>query len=100
MAWSTSTRRYRLPPNWADLRRQTKQRAKGRCEAAQHEPNCDGIGTDADHVTQGDNHALANLQWLSKPCHWAKTRRENAARNSQAATLRRRPTEQHPGRRQ
>lgn len=98
MAWSTSDRRARLPADWAAIRRAVKRRANGRCEAEQHHPDCDGIGTDADHKTAGDNHSLENLQWLSKPCHWAKTKRENAARNKQQAALKRRPAEQHPGR--
>jgi 5-methylcytosine-specific restriction endonuclease McrA len=99
MAWATSDRRHRLPRNWVDLRRQVKARANGLCEAAQHVSQCDGIGTDCDHVTQGDDHSLTNLAWLSEPCHRAKTARETAARNERNAALKRRPTETHPGRR-
>ena len=98
MAWDTSTRRQRLPSDWAELRRLTKRRANGKCEADTHAPGCDGTGTDADHKVQGDNHNLDNLQWLSGPCHWAKTRQENAARNKANAALKRKPTEPHPGR--
>lgn len=98
MPWSTSDRRLRLPRNWHELKRQVKARARGLCEAEQHDPRCDGVGTDCDHVLQGDDHSLGNLQWLSGPCHRAKTARESAARNHERAGLRHRPTEQHPGR--
>jgi 5-methylcytosine-specific restriction endonuclease McrA len=97
MTWSTSDRRQRLPPNWQTLRRQARDRAHGLCEATRHDPRCDGKGTDADHITAGDSHHLANLQWLSGPCHRAKTARETAARNRQTAALKRRPVERHPG---
>ena len=98
MAWVTSDRRHGLPGIWADLRRQVKARANGLCEAAHHVSQCDGIGTDCDHVKQGD-HSLTNLAWLSEPCHRAKTALETAARNAKNAALKRRPTEIHPGRR-
>ncbi|WIE54215.1 HNH endonuclease [Curtobacterium sp. MCBD17_003] len=74
-----------------------RTRARGLCEAEHHEPDCDGIGTDADHLVMGDNHSMDNLQWLSGPCHKAKTARESAARNTTNAQLRRRPQEPHPG---
>lgn len=98
MAWATSTRASRLPPNWATIRAQVRDRADGRCEATDHAPGCDGIGTDADHIIAGDDHDLDNLQWLSEPCHRAKTAQESATRNRTIAAMRRRPTEPHPGR--
>lgn len=98
MAWSTSDRRQRLPADWPKIRRQVKARAGGKCQATQHTPQCNGTGTDADHIQQGDNHSLDNLQWLSEPCHKAKTARETAARNKRNAKLKRKPKEQHPGR--
>lgn len=96
MAWSTSDRRQRLPPDWDDIRAEVKQRAQGRCQAREHDPRCTGTGTDADHITPGDDHTLPNLQWLSGPCHRAKTARESAARNTARAAARVR-TETHPG---
>lgn len=99
MAWETSDRKDRLPPNWAQLRAATKARAKGKCQANPHVPGCGGWGRDADHITPGDDHNLDNLQWLSGPCHRAKTAREAAARNRARAAARNRPQEQHPGRR-
>lgn len=99
MAWSTSDRKERLPDNWQALRRACKARAKGRCQAEQHAKNCGGWGSDADHITADDDHRLDNLQWLSGPCHRAKTARESAARNTARKKARTRPQEQHPGRR-
>lgn len=98
MPWSTSDRRFRLPRNWPQLKKQVKTRANGKCEASPHDRRCDGIGTDCDHIVQGDDHSLDNLQWLSGPCHRAKTARESADRNRERAELRHRPTERHPGR--
>ena len=97
VAWSTSDRRYRLPKGWATTRAEVKRRAGGKCEAMRHVPECSGLGTDADHIVQGDNHSLNNLQWLSEPCHRAKTARETAERNTRNAQLKRRPQEPHPG---
>lgn len=100
MAWETSTRRQRLPKDWEQKKAATKRKAQGRCEAAQHHPSCDGNGAEVDHITPGDDHTLPNLQYLSTPCHDAKTRAENAARNKAHAQLKRRPQEQHPGAKQ
>jgi 5-methylcytosine-specific restriction protein A len=104
MAWATSTRAARLPRDWGAIRVQVRARAKGRCQGQDvlgvgiigHAPTCDGIGSDADHITAGDNHSLDNLQWLSAACHRAKTARETARRNVERAGQRRR-TERHPG---
>ena len=74
--WGTSTRRQRLPPDWATRRAKVKQRAAGMCEAQVHVPTCDGIGNECDHINNNDNHALTNLQWLSAACHKAKTLQE------------------------
>lgn len=98
MAWSTSDRRFRLPKGWPAIRAEVKRRARGLCQAEYHVPQCDGLGTDADHIAQGDDHGYTNLQWLSEPCHRAKTARETAERNKRNAQLKRRPQEPHPGR--
>lgn len=79
--WAGSTRRTRLPANWDQLRRATEARANGRCEALVHDPRCSGLGSDCDHIIQGDNHSPHNLQWLNVYCHRAKTARENRHRN-------------------
>lgn len=97
MAWSTSDRASRLPANWAAIRQAVQDRAGGMCQAKHHVRDCDGIGTDADHIVQGDDHSMGNLQWLSGPCHKAKTAEETAQRNRKRASMRKRPSEQHPG---
>lgn len=99
MVWSTSDRKERLPDDWAKIRAAVKARAKGRCQANPHAPGCGGWGRDADHIKPGDDHSMSNLQWLSGPCHRAKTNRESADRNRERKAARYRPTEQHPGRR-
>jgi 5-methylcytosine-specific restriction protein A len=73
-----------------------KRRAKGVCEAKVHVAECDGIGTQCDHVIAGDDHSLANLQWLSGPCHAAKTKLEALAGRAKQPRARR-DAEQHPG---
>ena len=95
MAWTTSTRSKRLPKDWAKRRTQARDRAHGQCQATHHHPRCPGTGTECDHIIPGDDHSLANLQWLSKECHQAKTAREAAARSR--ARTRLRPAEKHPG---
>lgn len=104
MAWSTSTRRSRLPADWPHTRAQVRQRAGGKCEGRDvlevgkigHAPNCDGRGNEADHITPGDDHRMTNLQWLSPACHIAKTKRENADARAAMNAARKR-TEKHPG---
>lgn len=89
MTWATSTRRARLPRDWAKRVATVKRRARGQCQAETHEPECDGIGAQCDHMMPGDNHSLRNLQWLSEPCHRAKTQRESqSARGVGAGRLR------------
>lgn len=95
MAWETSDRRHRLPGNWQTIRRQVQARADGKCQATYHDPRCNGIGTEADHITPGDDHSLDNLAWLSHECHKAKTARETGARSK--ARSRKRAPEPHPG---
>jgi 5-methylcytosine-specific restriction protein A len=92
--WVGSTRRPRLPDDWPDLRAQAERRAGGRCEAdtrlgIPHHRDCNRLGSECDHIRQGDDHRPTNLCWLSTPCHRAKTARETRARN-QARTHRRR----------
>lgn len=66
------------------------------CQAKVHEPQCNGIGNECDHITPGDNHTLTNLQWLSAACHKAKTTQE-AQQSRGHGTARQRPPENHPG---
>lgn len=89
MGWESSDRRSRLPRDWPKRRAAVKRRARGRCEYANHVPECDGVGTDCDHIVSGDDHSLGNLQWLSGPCHAHKT-------NADKQAWKRQP-EPHPG---
>ena len=86
--WNSSNRGSRLPDDWPERRAKVRGRAHGLCQAKQHVPECDGIGTDCDHIIAGDDHSLDNLQWLSHPCHKAKTERENAERNAKRKRMR------------
>lgn len=95
--WNISDRASRLPTDWAWRRQIVRDRAHNRCQAEHHAPGCDGIGTDCDHIIQGDDHSLDNLQWLSHACHKAKTEQENAERNHMKAAQRLHPKERPPG---
>ena len=62
------------------------------CQATVHVPECDGYGSQCDHIDRGDDHSLTNLQWLSQPCHTAKTQQEAlAGHHAHYASLRRQP---------
>ena len=78
MAWSSSDRASRLPPDWDERRAFVRARAGGRCEALLHDgTRCPAAGTECDHVEPGDDHRATNLQ-----CSWhhkRKTQREAAA---------------------
>lgn len=75
-AWSGSTRRQRLPPDWERRRRSILAR----------DPTCqDGrvcnrlaLSREVDHVQAGDDHSLTNLQGICTDCHQAKTTAEAA----------------------
>lgn len=96
MPWDTSTRRSRLPKDWATTRRRILHRDAGRCTAQPHAPGCTGQATDVDHITPGDNHTDANLTSLSTACHKAKTQQEAQRARAQRPGYTRTP-EAHPG---
>lgn len=92
MPWETSNRRSRLPANWAKLRQRVIRRAGGRCEGVRMDTGqrCEVSGTDVDHITPGDNHALENLQLLCRWHHTQKTQHESAAaRAAKRASMKR-----------
>jgi 5-methylcytosine-specific restriction protein A len=106
VSWETSDRRSRLPDNWPALVRTTAARARrtskigiAQCEARlpRSGKRCPRPGTDCDHKVAGDDHSLANLQWLCGHHHDQKTAQE--ARQGRAAQRKSkyRPSEDHPG---
>jgi 5-methylcytosine-specific restriction protein A len=95
MTWETSDRRGRLPDDWDARRRIVRRRAGGLCQADPPSPGCLIIGTECDHIVSGDDHRIANLQWLCGPCHAAKTSRD--AHAARAAKSGRRSPEAPPG---
>lgn len=95
--WYGSDRSDRLPRDWAAIRVMVRERAHNRCQASVHSVLCNGIGDDCDHIVPGDDHSLANLQWLNHNCHKLKTARESAERNARRACQRRHPVEKNPG---
>jgi len=94
--WNTSTRKQRLPSNWAALRAIVMKNAQYICQATMKDGSrCTDKGTDVDHIEPGDNHDLANLQLLCQWHHNKKSSREgNTAR---VRHTEKRPPESHPG---
>lgn len=92
--WRGSNRRLRLPSNWQELRAEVRERAGGRCELIGDDGRrCPLAGRDCDHIIRGEDHSLANLQWLCPGHHSSKSGQEGAA----ARPRERRPAEKHPG---
>jgi 5-methylcytosine-specific restriction protein A len=95
MPWLGSTRRTRLPKDWAWRRARVLERDGYRCTAIEHGHRCPYAATDVDHRTPGDDHRLANLQALCRWHHARKSSREgNDARRARSA---RRGIPKHPG---
>jgi 5-methylcytosine-specific restriction enzyme A len=92
MAWTGSTRRARLPDDWAKRRAAVLERDP----VCQLRIVCSGSpSTEADHVKPGDDHRPSNLQGVCLPCHLKKSSAEGHA--ARVWRPRRRPTERHPG---
>lgn len=91
--WEGSTRRVRLPPDWAWRCARTFEDHGDICHV------CGEHGADeVDHVERGDDHSLSNLRpihsWrTTQRCHVYKTAAEVAAVKPRL----RRPPEKHPG---
>lgn len=97
MAWETSDRRLRLPPNWNALVKQVKERDGNRCTwKLPSGARCPRRGTDVDHRKNDDDHSLSNLQLLCAHHHGKKTQREAWAGKGRRKVAPR-PQERHPG---
>ncbi|MFB7672935.1 HNH endonuclease [Kitasatospora purpeofusca] len=92
MAWSSSSRRGRLPKDWQAIRLRILARDRHACYV------CGRRATEVDHVRRGDDHADSNLRAICQGCHRLKSSREGgtATRRGYRPT-RRRPPESHPG---
>lgn len=94
--WKGSTRRSRLPADWARLRVLVLARDHGRCtESTSTGSRCGAAATDVDHITRGDDHSLSNLRALCRACHLKKSSREGV----EAKPHRARAPEEHPSKR-
>ncbi|ROQ27118.1 HNH endonuclease [Streptomyces sp. PanSC19] len=98
--WVGSTRRQRLPKNWASLRRRVIRRDGGQCTATYSDGRrCEQPGTDVDHIVPdslGGSDALENLALL---CTWHHARKSSAEGGRAAAATRvvtARPHQSHP----
>lgn len=94
--WAGSDRRARLPKNWRTEIRPAVHRKNPRhiCHVC-GEPGGDAV----DHIRQGDDHSIDNLDWIHQDvapyCHRRKTAAEgNAARKK--LMQRHRPPPEHP----
>jgi 5-methylcytosine-specific restriction protein A len=92
--WEGSTRKQRLPRDWAERRRKVLVRDRSRCQHRDRPggPICGALGNQVDHIRRGDDHSLENLQILCEPHHRVKSAREGG----QSFTPLRRPPESHP----
>jgi 5-methylcytosine-specific restriction protein A len=91
VAWSDSTRRARLPPDWPSRRARVLVRDPV-CRLCGQQPS-----TEVDHIVPGDNHDLTNLQGVCTACHQTKSSREGGHASALRRPSRTRPPEPHPG---
>ncbi len=103
VAWEGSTRKERLPADWAERRVEADRRNPRRICHWCGRPG----GSDLDHIVAGDDHSQGNLDWIHgrnsldrqreqgfepRDCHQEKTSSEAAA----ARPRLHRPPEAHP----
>src|SRR3954451_10724977 len=86
MAWESSTRSSRLPPNWKPLREIVLNRdghSCVECGSTQH--------LQVDHHHPGDDHSVANLRALCASCHLRKSAAEGGRAKAKKQGSARRP---------
>ena len=104
MAWTTSDRRRRLPPDWGRRVAATLQRDGHRCTWVAFEEGVkvrcpETSKLEVDHRIPNDNHDLDNLRSLCHRHHAIKTQSESWAsrhRNRKRVKASFRRTEEHP----
>lgn len=98
MAWATSDRRERLPPDWPRLRAQVLAEAGHRCENTKKDGRrCWDKATEVDHIVAGDDHSRSNLRAICTWCHRRKSALEGVEARKAADSILTRPPETHPG---
>lgn len=91
MPWESSTRRFRLPPDWQKTRAQVLARDHGLCQTTTvYDRPCLAHATEVDHVHPGDDHSLSNLRAICAYHHALKSSSEGGTA-SQAARRARTP---------
>lgn len=80
MAWESSDRRQRLPPDWQARVNAVWARDSGICRwRLPSGKRCPRKGRDVDHVINNDDHSLPNLRLLCGHHHDKKTQWESLA---------------------
>lgn len=98
LAWETSDRAARLPPDWKQRVAKVWERDKGRCTwKLPSGARCPRKGAEVDHKKNDDNHDLWNLRLLCKHHHDQKTQSEARFGRSRRKLKRKRQVERHPG---
>lgn len=101
--WTGSTRRARLPANWASLRKAVLERDGFQCtELLPSGVRCPAAASDVDHIAaMTDDHSMAALRSLCSGHHRTKSAgeggRASGARAKARAAAKYRKPEPHPG---
>jgi 5-methylcytosine-specific restriction endonuclease McrA len=97
MAWQGSTRRARLPNDWARTRRRVLRRDGHACQSVFSDGRrCGMPANQVDHIEPGDDHSMANLQALCGWCHARKSSSEGGTAAALTRVRTERPTTTHP----
>ncbi|MFB7115755.1 HNH endonuclease [Streptomyces sp. NPDC056291] len=97
MAWQGSTRRARLPSDWARIRRRVLRRDSSACTNEFSDGRvCGEPANQVDHIVPGDDHSMANLRALCAWCHAHKSATEGGTAAAQKRVRTERPKQTHP----